>query len=131
MNYKSLLQILLFVLVFSCNKKSEEGISTEGSWYATWKTLPESYPGITDVDFTMNGSFNFEGENVTIIANGYPGCIFNIDTIEHSQNWKISNDTLYLFSDPEVISLSYKIKKLKEDSIELQLMEDIFVTLSK
>jgi len=123
--------LLIMVFSFSCNNRNEKDFSLEGEWLANWETLPESYPGINDVDFTMDGFFNFDGENVTIIANGYPGCIFNIDTIEHTQNWKISNDTLFLFTDPEVISLSYKIKKLNEDSVELKLMEDIFVTLSK
>lgn len=132
MNKYSLTLLLLTILLISCSNDKEE--STEiwnGKWIANWETLPESYPGITDVDFTMNGTFEFNDQEMTITANGYPGCIFNVDTITHSQLWKVSNDTLFLFNDPKVMSMTYKVDKLSEDSIRLQLMSDIFVTLTK
>jgi len=129
---------ILLAIFFSCADNSREKDATNvsslmvGSWNAQWKTLPESFPEVKDMDFTMNGKFDFNKENtVAIKAYGYPGCIFSSDTLSHSLNWKISNDTLKLLNQGEKQGITYKIKSFEDSKIELQLMEDIFVTLTK
>lgn len=79
----------------------------------------------------MDGSFVFTADSLTVTANGYPDCIFNIDTLSHTQSWYVSNDTLFLVNDPESPGMTYRVASKSEDRIRLQLMEDIFVTLSK
>lgn len=128
---KIILTSTIALLLVACNQENEGNMIWQGKWEAHWQTPPESYPGISDVDFTMNGFFEFKNDNVTVTAQGYPGCLFGVDTISHTQSWKVSNDSLFLFTDPEVMSITYKVNAISEDTIKLQLMEDIFVTLTK
>lgn len=127
---------ILFIVVIACGGSKEEKAYNRpdelvGVWSAVWETPAESYPDLTDTEFFMNGEFTFTSDSLTIENNGYPGCIFNVDTISHTQSWYVSNDTLFLYNDPEVIGMSYVIKNKTKQKIELQLMDDIFVTLSK
>lgn len=131
---KKLIPILLIVAACGSEKedaKKERPSEFVGVWSAKWETPAESYPDLTDTEFYMNGEFTFTGDSLTIENNGFPGCIFNVDTIAHTQSWYVSNDTLFLYNDPEVLGMSYQIKAKTEGKIELQLMDDIFVTLSK
>ncbi|MAJ51894.1 MAG: hypothetical protein CMB82_09810 [Flammeovirgaceae bacterium] len=121
------LSFMLFSL-FSC----KDEVKLQGTWNAVWETSPESFGKIADIEsFTMNGKFIFLGDSITIIAHGYKGCVFGVDTIEHSQKWNIQNDTLYLVNETNLKGISYFIKSKNENSIELQLMEDIFIHLKK
>jgi hypothetical protein len=123
---------LILILIAACSVSDNERPGEwRGDWKAYWETPPESYPGIDGVDFTMDGIFEFNGDSMTITAYGYPGCIFHADTIKHTQSWKIGSDTLFLYSDPEAISMTYIIQRLNADSIRLQLMDDIFITLTR
>lgn len=132
---KLLLLFSIVLLLDACTSESGEKANRPqswiGDWSAEWKTLPESYPGVEDMEFFMNGKFTFTKDSLTVLANGYPGCIFNIDTLSHTQSWRVSNDTLYLINDPSMPGMTYQIKSQSERLIELQLMEDIFVTLTK
>ena len=104
----------------------------EGTWDAIWETSPESFGKIEGIEnFTMNGKFIFHGDSITIIANGYKGCVFGVDTIKHSQKWNLQNDTLYLVNETNLKGISYLIRSKDENYIELQLMEDIFIHLKK
>lgn len=122
---------LIFSVACSSNTEKERPEAWQGHWDAKWETLPESYPGIEDMEFYMNGSFVFTGDSLTVQANGFEGCIFNSDTLKHTQSWYVSNDTLFLLNDPELPGMTYTIKVKESNKIELQLMSDIFVTLSK
>lgn len=126
--------LILFLLVFQhCTPAPERPrpADWQGNWTAKWETLPESYPGIENMEFTMDGSFTFTADSLTIQANGFDGCIFNVDTLTHTQSWYVLNDTLYLMNDPSLQGMTYRVKSKSESKIELQLMEDIFVTLIK
>lgn len=103
-----------------------------GTWTAKWKTPPESFQGM-DVftSFEMDGSFVFTKDSVTVTAAGFPGCVFGVDTISHTQGWSLSNDTLNLISEQGLLGISYKVNGLSEEVIELQLLEDIFISLEK
>ena len=129
---------LLALFAVACSSGSSENGSDRpaewlGEWKAEWETPPESpsYAGIQDMEFYMDGKFVFSEDSLMVQNNGYPGCIFAVDTLKHTQLWSISNDTLLTFNNPKTPGMTYKIKRLGEDRIQLQLMEDIFVTLSK
>ena len=79
----------------------------------------------------MNGNFIFIGDSLTVIANGYPGCIFGIDTIQHTQRWELKNDSLHLISENNFRGISYKVESIDAGAIELKLMDDIFITLNR
>ena len=130
---KHLASALIAVLAFACTSTPERPRPEEwhGSWKARWETLPESYPGIEDMEFYMNGNFIFTSDSLTVKADGFEGCIFNADTLIHTQSWYVSNDTLFLLNDPELVGMTYRVKSKTDRKIELQLMEDIFVTLDK
>ena len=103
------------------------------TWKAEWNTPSDapSYANIEDMEFYMDGMFAFEGDSLTVQNNGYPGCIFAVDTLQHTQLWDVSHGSLITYNDPSNPGMTYTIKSISEDRIELQLMEDIFVTLSK
>ncbi|MBC6409203.1 MAG: hypothetical protein GDA42_01910 [Ekhidna sp.] len=139
------LLVITVVVLTSCSSPSNENdrpvTSTDspdissavwiGNWKAEWETPPDSYPDLKDMEFYMNGRFVFSKDSLTVINNGYPGCIFAADTLKHTQSWKVSNDTLVSYNDTSTPGMIYKVKSLSENGIELQLMEDIFVTLTK
>ncbi|MEQ9466960.1 MAG: hypothetical protein RLN88_06075 [Ekhidna sp.] len=129
---------LLFIplIVFACSTSGEEKADNRpsewpGSWKAEWETPPESYPEVSDMEFYMNGSFVFTEDSLTVTANGYPECIFNVDTLSHTQSWYVSNDTLFLVNEPNTPGMTYRVASKSPERIRLQLMEDIFVTLTK
>jgi len=133
---KKIYPIYIALLVLGCttgNQKEEKPGEWIGEWKAEWETPPESpsYAGIEDMEFYMDGMFAFTEDSLTVQNNGYPGCIFAVDTLKHTQLWNIQGDTLLTFNDANSPGMTYKIKTISEDRIELQLMEDIFVTLSK
>lgn len=104
-----------------------------GSWKAKWTTDPASYPNVdASVKFTMDGQFKFTADGkVTISAYGHKGCIFSSDTLIHSLNWKLNNDTLKLVNENDVHGMTYSVLNLTTDKMKLQLMEDIFLDLEK
>ncbi|MEM9341129.1 MAG: hypothetical protein AAGA66_20520, partial [Bacteroidota bacterium] len=131
---KNLYFLLIACTLFACTSTTSEKprpSEWHGNWKARWETLPESYPGIENMEFYMNGNFTFTSDSLTVKADGFDGCIFNTDTLIHTQSWYVSNDTLFLLNDPELVGMTYKVKSKATDKIELQLMEDIFVTLEK
>lgn len=123
--------LIVFVGLLSCVDRDESSHYLVGNWKATWETDPSGYPGLSEVlDFTMEGNFLIEKDSITIDGYGYKGCIFSEDTIHHQLIWKVKNDSLLLYNDPETPGLVYKIVSSDKQSVKLQL-EDIFVTLSK
>lgn len=122
---------LIIVFTYGCGQ-SDENPNLEGRWEAQWKTLPESFQGIGDItSFEMDGAFIFQGDSLTVIANGFPGCVFGIDTIQHTQLWKVSNDSLHLINENNVQGISYKLESVNDNRVEMKLMEDIFLTLER
>tara|TARA_Y100001972_G_C7666655_1_gene337287 strand:+ start:6962 stop:7363 length:402 start_codon:yes stop_codon:yes gene_type:complete len=124
--------VVVFTLVLqACGTSTSENQQYLGTWAAVWETDPAGYPGLSDqLDFTMSGRFLIEKDSITIEGYGYKGCIFTEDTIHHRLIWRINNDSLKLFNDPDTPGLAYKIIESESRKIRLQL-EDIYVTLSK
>jgi hypothetical protein len=129
-------RIILFILtassiIVSCSDQKNNEL--EGEWNVQWVTDPASYPDVdASINFTMNGKFNFEKSGkLTIDAYGYEGCIFSNDTLSHSLNWKINNDTLSTFNNKDLHGISYKITEQAPNKVKLQMMEDIFLHLTR
>ncbi len=120
------------MLMIGCSERKEGSTNLQGTWNAKWKTLPSSFGGISEItSFEMNGNFIFKDDSLTVIANGYPGCVFGVDTIQHTQLWDLTNDSLHLISENNIRGISYKIESMDDRTVELKLMEDIFLTLSR
>ncbi|MEM8895351.1 MAG: hypothetical protein AAGC88_12285, partial [Bacteroidota bacterium] len=84
--------LTIISLVSSCSSKENEQKTSvyQGSWQAQWDTDPASFPEVSDASiFSMNGNFTFEGDQVTVTAQGFPGCIFSTDTLTHTLNWQL------------------------------------------
>ncbi len=128
-----------WVILTGCSVKQSENtssVSTDdvvGTWLARWQTDPASYPDVdSSIQFTMNGQFRFDKKGkVTISAYGHEKCIFSSDTLTHSLNWKLSNDTLQLVNENDIHGMAYTVLNLNSSQMKLQLMDDIFLELTK
>lgn len=123
----------LLLALWACSGGDEKNAHSGvlGSWNAKWSTSPAAFPGVENVEFEMDGVVDFFSDSVAIAAFGYKGCIFSEDTLQHSLEWRISNDTLHLINKNDVYGMTYKILEMEEAKIELMLMDDIFLTLTK
>lgn len=101
-----------------------------GKWDAVWIIQNSGISnGSRD---NMKGYMEFHENGVVgIEARGYPGCIFSSDTIQNQLMWKVTNDTLHLYNPNDQFKLSYFIQNASENTINLKLLDDIFVTLNK
>ncbi len=126
----SLLILPIILFVVACTESDKPNL--EGTWNAKWKTMPSSFQGISDItSFEMDGYFIFSGDSLTVIAQGYPGCVFGVDTIQHTQIWQLSNDSLHLINENNIRGISYEVKSIDDKNISLKLMEDIFLDLER
>jgi len=125
--------LLSCVVLGACSTPSEKE-AWQGIWKAKWE-IDRNSPGYeiipADYAFSMTGSFEFQGDQVTISANGFPKCVFQVDTSVYTQSWKVNNDTLELLPKPGEFGLQYKILEQTSEKIRLQLVDDIFITLTK
>ena len=125
-------KVVLFLLVILTGCTSSEDDIFQGKWTAKWTTDPEGYGDLAkDLEFEMDGFFGFEEDELTIEAFGYKGCVFGSDTLEHTLSWKVRGDILELQNNPEEPGIQYKILTQTDSEIKLQLVEDIFITLTK
>ncbi|MEQ9301653.1 MAG: hypothetical protein RIF33_23945 [Cyclobacteriaceae bacterium] len=129
-NYIPFMFFLVILVGCSPDKKEEASDLLEGEWIAQWDTDPSSFPEVPDASiYTMNGNFRFQEDEVTVTAFGFPGCIFSTDTLSHTLNWNMSNDTLSLVNDGDIYGMTYRVLEMKDKQVRLQLMDDITVTL--
>ncbi len=126
-----LISLLLSSLLMSCS--NDPSSQLEGKWKVQWVTDPSSYPDVdAATNFTMNGIFTFDKNGkLTIDAYGYENCIFSNDTLSHSLNWELKNDTLKTFNDKDLHGISYRVNEMSSDKVKLQMMEDIYLHLTK
>lgn len=125
--------LLLIVIASACGGTTEKD-AWDGKWKAKWETDRNAfgYEGLpSDYSFVMDGEFEFAGDKVTISAFGYDKCIFQTDTSVHTQSWDLAGDTLELQNQPGEVGLQYRILERTDAIIRLQLVDDIFITLSK
>jgi hypothetical protein len=124
---------LILILLGCATESNERPSSWYGKWDTTWETAPESAEGF-DIftDFETDGAITFRENDVTVTINGFTGCIFGPDTLTHTQQWKVTHDSMLRFyTEPDTIGISYTILSMDEQTIKLQLLEDIFLTLHK
>ena len=120
------------VLLFACSPTDPAKEAWQGKWDAKWSTDPAGYGDLAkNMSFEMDGNFTFNGDEITISTFGYDGCIFGSDTLDHTQSWAIKGDTLELQNAPDEPGIQYKVKEQTPDQIKLQLVDDIFVTLTR
>ena len=123
---------LVLLLLVGCQFGDSKDEPFEGVWNAKWVTDPAAYGDLAGImSFEMYGKFEFEENNLTISAYGYDGCIFYGDTLEHTQNWVYYGDTLELQNSPGEPGIQYKVLEQTANKVELQLVDDIFITLTK
>jgi hypothetical protein len=123
--------VLALALTF-CSEGDNAEKALQGKWKANWKTSKEAFPDVSDdIAMTMEGWVEFIDDEVTITAYGYPGCIFSADTLEHSQKWALRNDTLELLNEGDVHGIAYLMKEKSGNHVQLVLMGDIFLDLTR
>ncbi|MEO9965777.1 MAG: hypothetical protein ABJF11_08315 [Reichenbachiella sp.] len=134
----TLLILALAIMLNACDstKGETERISKTiaGDWNVQWVTYPDQNASQTEgINYTMNGLMNIkEDGKITISAYGYDGCIFGSDTLIHTLNWEVVSDTvLNLINDGDKYGIPYTIKEISDDKIKLQLVEDVFLFLTK
>lgn len=131
-NYIPFMFFLAILVGCSTGDREEASDVLEGEWIAQWDTDPNSFPEVSDASiYTMNGNFRFQEGEVTVTAFGFPGCIFSTDTLSHTLNWNMSNDTLSLVNEGDIYGMTYRVLEMKDNQVRLQLMDDIVVTLRK
>lgn len=135
---KSTLLALVVLTMFGCtsDKASEESSklaeAVVGNWDVQWITSPDKGMNTDSINLTMNGKMLIKDDNqITIEAYGYKGCIFGTDTLIHTLNWEIKGDTLNLKNPNDVFGIPYIIKESGDKKIKLQLLEDVFLFLTK
>lgn len=137
-NQKISVALLLVAIVFGCESGKEGGNEKSkllvGDWQVQWVTDPASYPDADpETNFTMNGQFIIKDNGkITINANGYENCIFSTDTLSHTLNWTLAGDsTLSLTNEGDEHGITYQVKEITSDKVKLQLMDDIYLHLTK
>ncbi|WP_109833076.1 hypothetical protein [Reichenbachiella versicolor] len=138
MKTNSIAIILLVFTIISCQSKKEvtlENLERQdllGEWNVQWVTKPEKGQSVDpSINYTMNGKMIFNEEKLTINAYGYEGCIFGSDTLSHSINWKVQGDTLSIVNDGDEFGIPYIIREISNEKVKLQLVEDVFLFLTK
>lgn len=121
----------LFIISCSPNAEKESDLWS-GSWQAKWSTDPASFGEIEGItDYTMDGAFIFDSKKLNIKAYGFDGCVFSTDTLDHNLMWSVKGDSLILINDDATPGMIYKINAATENKVELQLLDDIMLTLTK
>jgi len=126
--------LLLFTvaLCFQCSHETSREAIIVGKWKACWKTSGNALSNLSPEDLMMEGRMEFDNKRLVVIqAYGHEGCIFSSDTLTHQLNWKLDGNTLRFIDNKEDHGLPYTIQTIKEKTIELKLLEDIYLTLEK
>ena len=81
----------------------------------------------------MNGEMNIKANGkITINAYGYKNCIFGADTLIHTLNWEVPSDTvLNLTNDGDKYGIPYAILEMANNKVKLQLVDDVYLFLTK
>lgn len=123
---------VLLILLTGCDSSGEKPVSLNGTWQAVWSTESDDFVSLGDhYVLSMNGFFVFKADSVSIIAQGFPGCIFGEDTLVNTQGWEYAADSLHLITPGGQRGLSYAISDKSKNAMTLTLMQDIQIKLVK
>ncbi|MEP2023047.1 MAG: hypothetical protein ABJH98_15435 [Reichenbachiella sp.] len=124
--------------IYACSSSKENASEVSktlvGDWKVQWITYPDkNAPANDSINYTMNGEMNIKGDGkITINAYGYQNCIFGTDTLIHTLNWDLPSDSvLNLTNDGDKYGIPYSILDLSENKVKLQLVEDVYLFLTK
>jgi hypothetical protein len=124
--------IIIVLICPSCfqGEKSVQNILL-GEWNATWNgngEISEEMEGV----LTMNGKISFFADGTAMIeAYGYKGCAFSCDTLTTHIHWELDEFVLRFLENDDAYGLPYTIQKINDKSIELALIDDIRLSLTK
>ena len=80
----------------------------------------------------MKGKIYFSSdEKVTITAFGFDGCVFSSDTATNELFFHLQDSLINMVNDENEVIFSYSINTLEKGNIELSLLNDIHLSLSK
>jgi len=116
-----------------CNREGEQiKNNLTGNWQAKWELIN---PELTDIfkpeQMIMEGEVFFDLDHARIRAFGFEGCAFTSDTSENVLSYKKNDSILNLLNEDNEVIFSYVVKNEKSNFLELLLMEDISLTLSR
>lgn len=116
----------------SCSQKEKSAQNLLlGEWNATWNGSAEISKEM-DGALTMNGKISFFEDGTAMIeAYGYKGCAFSCDTLTTHIHWELDDVVLRFLENDDMYGLPYTIQKISSNSIELALIDDIRLSLTK
>ncbi|WP_422361018.1 hypothetical protein [Reichenbachiella sp.] len=130
--------IVALFSIYSCDstkeKTAEIAEGLVGDWNVQWVTYPDkTAPANDSINYTMNGEMNIKSDGkITINAFGYKNCIFGADTLVHTLNWEVPSDTLLnLTNDGDKYGIPYTILEVANNKVKLQLVDDVYLFLTK
>jgi hypothetical protein len=132
-NLFSVFIISYLVFLLACNGEGEKMDNhLAGNWYAKWELINPELTGIFKPEqMIMEGEVFFDADHARIRAFGFDGCAFTSDTSENVLYYKKNDTILNLFNDENDVIFSYVIKSEEQNSMELLLMDDINLTLTR
>ncbi|HBH25234.1 MAG TPA: hypothetical protein DDY13_17675 [Cytophagales bacterium] len=114
----------------SCSKDKSQQII--GKWDVTWEARGNDFESFEPEQRVMNGKMRFKKNGIVeITAFGFEGCVFSADTLINEIHYDITENTLSFQEEPGKGGLDYHIAEFSKKKIELNLLEDIFLTLEK
>ena len=104
-----------------------------GEWTAHWETtLEDSLMEISEEGLRMNGRIVFKPDGTAeISAYGFKGCIFSDDTLVSDISWKLDDNVLRFMDKGDEQGLPYNIKQMTDKELQLTLLDDIRLTLTR
>lgn len=131
--YSIQLAVITFHLLWGCQSEKKPLDSFTGAWNAHWTV--EDTDELSDLDSSllrMNGQLVFSPDGkVEISAFGFDGCIFSEDTAKEVLDWKLDDLKLTLIDEGDDHGISYVITSLTNNEIDLVLLNDIHLKLSR
>jgi len=117
---------LVIFSTFSCSVvETGSDLILLGSWDATWQIEDSTS------NETLTGDFVFRNDgSLTVTAYGSSGNLLASDTLSNTSNYRIEAGKI-LFVGTENEILSYEILYQNSQLIELELLEDIRITLKR
>ncbi len=128
------LSLTLIILFTGCiEDKREHAPELTGCWQARWELSDEELLKLfSPEDMIMNGEFVFQNDQmVNIRAFGYPGCVFTPDTTENQLYYQINDSVLNIINHSKEVVFIYDVNERQNDYINLSLMNDIRLILTK
>lgn len=119
----------VFLLMSACTTvKSKEQLLL-GEWQAQWEAKPQQ---ASEACLQMQGKVLFSADGqAEMIGYGHKDCIFSEDTLQNQLQWTLRQGQLSFRNLQDPFEMDYQIESLSEDHIQLVLMDDIRLHLTR